>query len=889
MSDTKNTDDNSTSMAPKKTLTLPRRTVEQGTVKQSFSHGRTKAVLVETKKSRKHGEGGAIEGSPAPQTAQLQKSIAESLKPRRDAAPAAAPREQRRPAPGGMVLRSLSQDEIEARQAALVEAVAREAEARKRAEEEAKRRAVEEAQRKIEEEARLKQEAEEAAKRAEEEARLKAEEEARAKLAPQEAPKAPEPTAEARPAAKPPVAGERPRPAATAAPAAPRGKPGVEDEEESPRGKLLAAKKVRTPVPTPVKKAGEDDRRKGRLTISAALSDDEGERSRSLAALKRKREKERRGQQTGPREKVLREVILPEAITIQELANRMAERAVDVIRLLMKQGQMLKINDVIDADTAELIATEMGHTVKRVSESDVEEGLFDAPDDAGDTQPRPPVVTIMGHVDHGKTSLLDALRHANVVAGEAGGITQHIGAYQVEQNGQKITFIDTPGHAAFSAMRARGAKVTDIVVLVVAADDGVMPQTIEAISHAKAAGVPLIVAINKIDKPDAHPERVRTELLRHEVQVESMGGDTLEVEVSAKAKTNLDKLLDIIILQSEVLELRANPDRAAEGIVIEAKLDKGRGPVATVLVDRGSLKVGDIVVAGSEWGRVRALLDDRGGNVNAAGPAMPVEVLGFQGTPDAGDRVAVVENEARAREITEYRVRQKRENVAKRASGSRGSLEQMMSKLQTAGKKEFPLVVKTDVQGSLEAIVASLEKLGNEEVAARVIHGGVGGVTESDVTLATASGAAIIGFNVRANKQARDAADRDGIEIRYYNIIYNLVDDVKAAMSGMLTPERRETFLGNAEILEIFNISKIGKVAGCRVTEGQVERGASVRLIRDNVVIHEGKLGTLKRFKDDVKEVYAGQECGMNFEAYQDMRAGDVIECFRVEEIARTL
>lgn len=889
MSDTKNTDDKSTSMAPKKTLTLSRRTVEQGTVKQSFSHGRTKAVVVETKKSRKHGDGGPLESAQSTQTAQLQKSIADSLKPRRDAAPANAPREQRRPAPGGMVLRTLSQDEIEARQAALAEAIAREAEARKRAEEEAKRRAEEEARRKVEEEERAKREAEEAAARAVEEARLKAEEEARAKAAPAEVvpPKPVEPAA-----AKAPVAEKKPAPAGAPRPAAevaPRGKIAGDDDEENPRGKLLAAKKARVPAPAPVKKAGEDDRRKGRLTISAALSDDEGERSRSLAALKRKREKERRGQQSGPREKVLREVVLPEAITIQELANRMAERAVDVIRLLMKQGQMLKINDLIDADTAELIATEMGHTVKRVSEADVEEGLFDAPDVAADTQPRPPVVTIMGHVDHGKTSLLDALRHANVVAGEAGGITQHIGAYQVEQNGQKITFIDTPGHAAFSAMRARGAKVTDIVILVVAADDGVMPQTVEAISHAKAAGVPIIVAINKIDKPDANPERVRTELLRHEIQVESMGGETLEVEVSAKAKTNLDKLLEMILLQSEVLELRANPDRAAEGIVIEAKLDKGRGPVATVLVDRGTLKVGDIVVAGSEWGRVRALLDDRGANVNAAGPAMPVEVLGFQGTPDAGDRVAVVENEARAREITEYRVRQKRENVAKRASGSRGSLEQMMSKLQTAGKKEFPLVVKTDVQGSLEAIVASLEKLGNEEVAARVIHGGVGGVTESDVTLASASDAAIIGFNVRANKQARDAADRDGIEIRYYNIIYNLVDDVKAAMSGMLTPERRETFLGNAEILEVFNISKVGKVAGCRVTEGMVERGASVRLIRDNVVIHEGKLGTLKRFKDDVKEVHAGQECGMNFEAYQDMRAGDVIECFRVEEIARTL
>ncbi len=643
------------------------------------------------------------------------------------------------------------------------------------------------------------------------------------------------------------------------------------------------------PAPAPVKRT-EEDRRKGRLTITTALTDDEGERSRSLAALRRRREKEKRAAQSGPREKVLREVVLPEAITIQELANRMAERAVDVIRLLMKQGQMLKINDVIDADTAELVATEMGHTVKRVSESDVEEGLFAAPDVAADTVSRPPVVTIMGHVDHGKTSLLDALRHANVAAGEAGGITQHIGAYQVEMNGQKITFIDTPGHAAFTAMRARGAKVTDIVVLVVAADDGVMPQTIEAIAHAKAAGVPLIVAINKIDKPDAKPDRVRQELLRYEVQVESMGGDVLEIEVSATKKMNLDKLLEAILLQSEVLELKANPDRAAEGIVVEAKLDKGRGPVASVLVERGTLKVGDIVVAGSEWGRVRALLDDHGANIQSAAPSTPVEVLGFQGTPDAGDRVAVVENEARAREITEYRVRQKRENSQKRIAGARGSLEQMMNKLQTsAGRKEFPLVVKTDVQGSLEAIIGALEKVGNEEVSARIIHAGVGGVTESDVSLAEASEAAIIGFNVRANAQARSAAERAGIEIRYYNIIYNLVDDVKAAMSGLLAPERRETFLGNAEILEIFNISKIGKVAGCRVVEGVVERGASVRLIRDNVVIHEGKLGTLKRFKDDVKEVHAGQECGMNFENYQDMRSGDVIECFRVEEVARTL
>jgi len=502
---------------------------------------------------------------------------------------------------------------------------------------------------------------------------------------------------------------------------------------------------------------------------------------------------------------------------------------------------------------------------------------------------RPPVVTIMGHVDHGKTSLLDALRRSNVVQGEAGGITQHIGAYQVDQGGHKITFIDTPGHAAFTQMRARGAKATDIVILVVAADDGVMPQTKEAIAHAKAAGVPIIVAINKMDKPSADPSRVRTDLLREDIVVESMGGDVIDVEVSALKGLNLDKLLEMILLQSEVLELKANPLRTAEGIVIEAQLDKGRGPVATVLVQKGTLKVGDILVAGSEWGRVRAMLDENGQQVKEAPPSKPVEVLGFNGTPAAGDMVAVVENEARAREIVDYRQRQKRDKASVLASGARGSLEQMMNRLQQSGHKEFPLVIKGDVQGSVEAIASTLDQLGTDEVKARILHAGVGGITESDVTLATASSAPIIGFNVRANKQARDAAEREGIEIRYYNIIYNLVDDVKAAMSGLLSPERRETFLGNAEILEIFNITKVGKVAGCRVTEGVVERGAQVRLIRDNVVIHEGKLGTLKRFKDEVKEVNAGQECGMNFENYQDMRPGDIIECYRVEEVARTL
>jgi translation initiation factor IF-2 len=545
---------------------------------------------------------------------------------------------------------------------------------------------------------------------------------------------------------------------------------------------------------------------------------------------------------------------------------------------------------VIDADTAQLIAEELGHTVRRVSESDVEEGLFGIADEPANAKPRAPVVTVMGHVDHGKTSLLDSIRSADVVAGEAGGITQHIGAYQVTSpSGAKITFIDTPGHAAFTAMRARGAKVTDIVILVVAADDGVMPQTVEAIHHAKAAKVPIIVAINKIDKPDAKPDRVRTELLQHEIQVESLGGDVVDVEVSATKKTNIDKLLEMIGLQAEILDLKANPDRAAEGTVIEAKLDRGRGPVATVLVQRGTLRVGDLVVAGAEWGRVRALVSDTGETITTAGPSTPVEVLGFSGTPDAGDRLAVVENEARAREVTDYRARQKREKTASRATGMRGSLEQMMAQAKTAGRKEFPLVIKGDVQGSVEAIIGALDKLGTDEVAARVLHAGAGGISESDVTLAEASGVPIIAFNVRANKEAREAAERCGIEIRYYNIIYDLVDDVKKAMSGLLPPTLRETMLGNAQILEVFKVSKVGNVAGCRVTDGTVERGASVRLIRDNVVVHEGKLSQLKRFKDDVKEVSAGMECGMAFENYQDMRQGDVIECYRVETIQRSL
>ena len=652
-------------------------------------------------------------------------------------------------------------------------------------------------------------------------------------------------------------------------------------------GVLTPAPKVMLPTPRPSR--GAEQRNRGRLTVASATSGEE-ERTRSVAAFRRRTQRLKGHGQQEQKEKISREIVLPETITVQELANRMSERAVDVIKLLMRQGRMVTLTDTLDADTAELIAEDMGHTVKRVAESDVEEGLFDRPDEEGAATPRPPIVTIMGHVDHGKTSLLDAIRHANVVAGEAGGITQHIGAYQVTApSGAKITFIDTPGHAAFTAMRARGAKVTDIVVLVVAADDGVMPQTIEAIRHAKAANAPIIVAVNKIDKPEANPQRVMQELLQYDVQVEEFGGETLAVEVSATKGTNLERLLEAIALQAELLNLVADPDRGAEGTVIEARLDRGRGPVATVLVQRGTLKVGTLVVAGSQWGRVRALVDDKGEAVEEARPSTPVEVLGFSGAPEAGDRVAVVDTEARAREITEYRERQRREKLAARGQSVRTSLSDMMTNLKAQGRKEVALVVKGDVQGSVEAISAALENLGTDEVIARVIHAGVGGVTESDVTLAAASQAVILGFNVRAHKEARELAEVQGIEIRYYNIIYNLVDDVKAAMSGLLAPTLRETMLGNAQILEVFNISKVGNVAGCRVTDGVVQRGAHVRLIRDNVVVHEGKLSTLKRFKDEVAVVQAGQECGVAFENYQDMRVGDVVECYNVEEIRRTL
>ncbi|MCC0025024.1 MAG: translation initiation factor IF-2 [Hyphomicrobiaceae bacterium] len=786
--------------------------------------------------------------------------------PRRQPAPQQAAEQQ--------ISSGLTSSEAQARERALREAAARQADEQVQAQEDARRRAEEDKRREAIKADQERQRVEEEALKLQEEAQ-KVSSVAREKPAARAKPTEPDMPA------PPPAANEDDtRARRTSAPVTPR------DREAEPDDR---ARRSLKPAPErPVRRAGDTDgRRQGRLTINTALTENERDRGPSLAAMRRRREKQKgRSQTAAP--KISREVTIPEAITVQELANRMAERSVDVIKLLMQQGQMVKINDVLDADTAELIASEMGHSVKRVAESDVEEGFIEDFEkiDASEMAPRPPVVTIMGHVDHGKTSLLDALRHANVVAGEAGGITQHIGAYQVDVNGQPITFLDTPGHEAFTSMRARGANATDIAILVVAADDGVMPQTIESIKHAKAAGVPIIVAINKIDRPDAEPNRVRTELLQHEVFVESMGGETLDVEVSAKNKTNLEKLLETILLQAEVLELKAKAKGAASGIVVEAKLDKGRGAVATVLVQNGELEVGDIVVAGGQWARVRALINDKGEQIKVAPPSTPVEVLGFTGVPEAGDKFGVVENEARAREITEYRQRRDREGTG---VPSVTSLEQMMSQLKTADVARFPLVIKGDVQGSVEAIVNALDKLGTDEVSAQILTSAVGGITESDVTLAKASEAIIIGFNVRANKQARELAEREGIEIRYYNVIYDLVDDVKQAMSGMLAPEIRETFIGYAEVLEVFNISKVGKVAGCRVTEGLVERGSGVRLLRDDVVIHEGKLSTLKRFKDEVKDVPAGQECGMAFENYHDMRPGDVIECFRVEQVTRTL
>jgi translation initiation factor IF-2 len=789
-----------------------------------------------------------------------------------------------------MVLKPLTDEERKARQAALVEARKREEEEQRRAEEEARRRAEEEAERRAEEEARRKAEEEEAARHAEEEAaRKRAEDEARQQLdteggAPATEAEAAPADAEAAPAAKPaeaPAAADRdaraPARPGTARPAA------RTEEEESPRAKTKRAK------PAAKGPRREDSRRGGKIQFDAEEGDVVERKGPSLAALRRRQERERRARQSQTSEPQIREVVLPETITVSELANRMAVRGAEVVKSLMKMGVMASVTQTIDADTAEVVVTEFGHTPKRVSEADVLEGLEGPEDRPEDLRPRPPVVTVMGHVDHGKTSLLDAVRNADVVSGEAGGITQHIGAYQVDigTGGLPVTFIDTPGHAAFTEMRSRGAKVTDVVILVVAANDGVMPQTVEAINHAKAAEVPIVVAINKVDLADAEPERVKNELLSHELVPEDFGGDIQCIPVSAVARSGLDDLIEAVQLQAEVLELKANPDREAQGIIIEGRLERGRGVVATVLVQRGTLKVGDVVVCGPTWGRVRAMVDDRGRNAKEAGPSVPVEVLGLDGVPTAGDRVDVVDNERRAREIAEYHQRQLRDTQA--ATGVGGSVDDLFKALKEGQASELPVVVKADVHGSLEAIQAGLEKLSTDEVKVRILHGGVGGITESDITLARASSALVVGFNVRANAQARELAKRDNIEIRYYSIIYELLDDAKDMLSGMLTPEARETVTGHAEIREVFNITKVGKVAGCRVVDGMVRRGAKVRLLRDDVVVYEGELSSLKRFKEDAREVKEGFECGMAIAGYGDIREGDVIEAYEVQEVARSL
>jgi translation initiation factor IF-2 len=845
-----------------------RKPIETGQVRQSFPHGRSKTVQVEVRRKRVVTPGAPERMEPS-HPGDAKTSVTTS-------APASQP--TRRPAvlPRGLTaeeragraraLKGAIRADEDARKQAVIDAT-REREEEARRAEEARHRAEEEARRKVEEEVRRKAE-EDTRRRSEEEVRRKAEEESRRQMAERAGKAAADKVAALTAAGKVKAIEEEP-------------------EEELPprRGPRADVKKAATPS-----RREEPRRRTGKLTVTRVLNEEDGERMRSLASLRRAREREKQRAIQAQQEptKIVRDVVVPETITVQELANRMAERSADVIKTLMRMGVMATINQVLDADTAELVVTEFGHRLKRVSESDIEIGLAGDVDPEESREPRPPVVTIMGHVDHGKTSLLDALRDTDVAGGEAGGITQHIGAYQVQlKGGQRITFIDTPGHQAFTAMRARGAQVTDIVVLVVAADDGIKEQTVEAIRHAKEAKVPMIVAINKIDKPDARPERVRQELLQHEIVVEQLGGDVLDVEVSATKKTNLDRLQEAILLQAEILDLKANPNRPAEGTIIEAKLERGRGPVATVLIKRGTLRLGDIFVTGSEWGRVRALIDDRNNNLKEAGPAMPVEVLGLNGTPLAGDDFVVAESEARARDIADYRQRRRREQQA--AAGARGTLEQMFSQIAAGVAKELAVVVKSDVQGSLEAITGSLERLSTKEVAIRVLHAAVGGINESDVILAKASTAVIIGFNVRANPQARDLARRDNVEIRYYSIIYDVIDDMKAALSGLLAPSLRERFLGNAAIREVFTISKVGKVAGCMVTEGIVKRGAKVRLLRDNVVIHEGSLKTLKRFKDEVREVREGFECGMAFENYQDIQVGDTIECFEVEEVARAL
>ncbi len=846
---------------PKKKLSLSRpgklelkKTVEGGQVRQSFSHGRSKVVTVEVRKKRTFRPGDAGGMTEVKESPAAAEEVITEERDDADAVPSEPVAEEAAKAPS----RSLTDEEKAARARALQDAKKAEEELRNRppepepepeAEEEGadEASAAEDEERRAEEEARRLAEAEEERQRQE---RGKAAAEAgMAKLRALEKDGDAEEDGEARPAAK--------------------------------RGKAAPKK-----APTPSRR-GEPRRRAGKLTIAEAL--DDSERTRSLASVRRARERQKK-KEAGPTEhaKIIRDVTVPETITVQELANRMAERSVEVVKTLMKMGVMATANQVIDADTAELVVAEYGHKIKRVADSDVEIGLGGEDDREAQLLPRSPVVTVMGHVDHGKTSLLDAIRATDVVSREAGGITQHIGAYEITtESGNRITFIDTPGHEAFTSMRSRGARVTDIVVLVVAADDGIMPQTVEAIDHAKAADVPIIVAINKIDRPDADPHKVRTQLLEHEIVSEAMGGDVLDVEVSAVQKTNLDKLEEAILLQAEILDLKANPDRTAEGAIVESRVETGRGPLATVLVQRGTLKVGDIFIAGAEWGRVRSLIDDHGEGIKEAGPSQPVEVVGLNAAPQAGDQFVVVEDEARAREISEFR--QDKERAARTAVAPRGTLEEMFDAIKAGEARELPIVIKGDVQGSVEAIVGMLDKLPQEEVRVSVLHSGVGGINESDVTLAESAGTVVIGFNVRANKQARDAAEAAGVDIRYYSVIYDVVDDMKKLLVGMMAPTLREEFLGNAEVREVFNVSKVGRVAGCYISDGVVRRGAKVRLLRDDVVVHEGSLSTLKRFKEDVREVQQNYECGMSFENYQDIKEGDVIECFDVHEEAPVL
>jgi translation initiation factor IF-2 len=847
-------DDKKLTLAPRAPLGI-KKTVEVGKVRQSFSHGRSKTVVVETKKRRMIGKedeaAPVVEVVVAPPPPPAPKAPPpRSTSPQRNT--------QRADTSGGF-------DDRASRQEALQSALKRAEEERRISAEEQRKREDDDRRQAVEAEAK----ARDANKRLED--GPPALEDVVASPAPDEKRKGDTPAA-------PKIGAPRSRTA---------------DEEEDERSKRGGAAKgpvkgLVKPAPVRNPRAADERRQSGKLSVARALNDDETVRMRSLAAIKRARDKAHRGHgSVGPSAKQARDVVVPEAITVQELANRMAERAADVVKLLFKMGLPITINETLDQDTAELVVTEFGHVIKRVSESDVEIGLVGIEDDAADLQARPPIVTIMGHVDHGKTSLLDAFRNSNVVSGEAGGITQHIGAYQISlKSGEKITFLDTPGHEAFTQMRARGANVTDIVIVVVAADDGLMPQTLEALNHTKAAGVPMIIAINKMDKPGANPAKIREALLQHDVQVEAFGGEVQDVEISALKKTGLEALTEKILLQAELLELKANPKRPAEGRVVEAELDKGRGPVATVLVRRGTLKVGDIFVVGSEWGKVRALINDRGQQIKEAGPSQPVEVLGLSGVPGAGDEFSVVENEARAREVASYR---QQVTLRKRTTAAPVSMEDIFSNLKAYRAKEFALLIKGDVQGSVEAVTQAVNKISTDEIKARVLHAGVGSVTESDVTLAKASNAPIICFNVRPNANAREAAEREGVAIKYYTIIYNLVDDVKAAMAGELGPETIDTVIATVDVRDVFQAGKSGKAAGCVVSTGAIKRNSKVRLLRDDVVVYTGTLSSLRRFKDDVNEVRAGLECGMTLENYTDMKAGDVIEAFELELRERTL